>query len=250
MNPRTLLGPLLGIAAVLALWSLAALTAGRAAVLVPAPWAVAAAFARDGWAFYAPNLRLTLGEAARGFLWGNGIATLLAALVLLLPRLRRLVLQLATVSYCVPVIAVGPLLSIIFSGQTPMVALAALSVFFTTLTGALLGLDCAEPASLDLIATCGGGRWQQFRRVQLFAALPAWFAALAIAAPASLLGAVLGEWLGAADQGLGVAMVVAMQQADSARTWAIALACGGLAGLCYGLIALLGRRLAPWRADA
>lgn len=240
---RFLAGPV----ALLCFWSLAALLADSPADLVPAPWTVLTQIARDGWAFYGPNIWPTLGEAARGFLWGNTLAIGLAILVLLLPALHRIVLQLATVSYCIPVIAVGPLLTLVFSGRTPMVALAALSVFFTTLVGMLMGLRAAEPASLELVRAFGGGAWQCFRRVQLQSCLPSLFAALGIAAPASLLGAILGEWLGSVQSGLGAAMVVSMQQMAAPRSWGIALISSLIAGAAYGLVALVGRLLTPWR---
>ena len=244
---RSALGILAGPAALLSAWSLAALLAGPAG-LVPTPWAVLLQVGRDGWAFYGPNIRPTVAEAAAGYLWGNGLAIGLALLVLLLPFLHRVVLQVATVSYCIPVIAVGPLLALVFSGRTPMVALAALSVFFTTLSGMLMGLRAAEPASLELVRALGGGAWQCFRRVQLRASLPSLCAALGIAAPAALLGAILGEWLGSVQNGLGVAMVVSMQQMAAARSWGIAVVSGVLAGLGYGLVALVGRLLTPGRA--
>ena len=85
----------LGLVALLALWSVAAARSGRPAAMVPAPWTVLGQIARDGWAFYGPNILPTLGEAARGFLWGNSLAAALA--VLLVPALHRVVVHLATV---------------------------------------------------------------------------------------------------------------------------------------------------------
>nr|WP_321986733.1 ABC transporter permease subunit [uncultured Lichenicoccus sp.] len=231
----------------LALWSLAALLATGPSGLVPAPWVVLAQIVRDGWAFYGPNIWPTIGEAARGFLWGNGLAIGVALLVLLLPALQRVVLQLAAVSYCIPVIAVGPLLTLVFSGRTPMVALSALSVFFTTLVGLLVGVRGTDRTSLEFVRACGGGAWQCFRRVQFASCLPALFAALGIAAPASLLGAILGEWLGSVQSGLGVAMVVSMQQMAASRSWGIALVSGALACFAYALVARIGHWLTPWR---
>ena len=127
-----------------------------------------------------------------------------------------------------------------------MVALSAMSVFFTSLIGILLGLRAADPTSLDLVAAYGGGRWQQLRRVRLAAALPSTVAALKVAAPSALLGAIIGEYLGRVDNGLGLAMTVAQQQLDVARTWGIALVAGAIAGIGYGLIALVARFAVPW----
>jgi ABC-type nitrate/sulfonate/bicarbonate transport system permease component len=127
-----------------------------------------------------------------------------------------------------------------------MITLAALAVFFTTLVGALLGLRSTDPVTLDLVRAYGGGRWQELIRVRMIAALPAILAALKISAPAALLGAIIGEYLGHIDIGLGVAMTVSEASVQVPRTWGIALVSGLVAGIGYGLTALIARLALPW----
>jgi ABC-type nitrate/sulfonate/bicarbonate transport system permease component len=243
---RSWLGGLLGTTAVLLLWELIALS-GLGKGAVPTPTGVAARLVDDGWSLYWPNVKGTAWEALRGYLWGNCIAIALAIVVILLPPLERVITQLAVASYCLPIIAVGPILTVVFSGDTPMVTMAALQVVFTTLIGVLAGLRAADRTSLDLITAYGGGRWQQLRRVRLAAALPSSLAALKIAAPAAVLGAIIGEFLGGVKGGgLGPAMIVAQEQLNVDRTWGIALVSGALAGAGYGLVALVARLIAPW----
>lgn len=246
MSARRWLPGGVGITLVLAAWTVLSTTVLTARDGVPTPWATLSSLGHDGWSFYRPNLAGTCGEALRGYLIGNGLAVGSAALVLLVPLVERFVLQLAIASYCIPIMAVGPVLSMLFDGDTPVVALSALSVYFTTLVGALLGLRSADAAALDLVRAYGGGRWAQLRRVRLVAALPATLAALRVAAPAALLGAIIGEYLGRVTRGLGVAMVVSQTQLDVARTWAIALVSGAVAGGVYGLTALVERYALPW----
>src|SRR5262249_46368817 len=162
----------------------------------------------DGWTFYGPNIASTGWEALRGFFWGNLLAIALAVVVILAPPLERIVTQVGVVSYCLPVVAVGPILTVMLDGDTPIVAMAAL-VFFPTLIGVLDGLRAADRTSLELVLAFGGGRWMQLLKVRLIAALPSSFAALKIAAPSAVLGAIIGEFLGRVDSGLGPAMVVA-----------------------------------------
>lgn len=244
-RPRWL-GSLIGVVVLLVVWTVLASTVLTTADGVPTPWAVLRQMAQDGWSFYQPLIAQTGSEALRGYLFGNGIALGLAVLVLLVPPLYTVVTQLAITSYCLPLIAVGPILSLVFNGDTPMVAMAALSVLFTTLVGALLGLRSADQSTVDVVRAYGGGRWQQIRRVRVMAALPSVLAALKIAAPGALLGAIIGEYLGRVDTGLGVAMTVSQQQLDVARTWGIALVAGAVAGLAYGVTALIARFLLPW----
>jgi ABC-type nitrate/sulfonate/bicarbonate transport system permease component len=144
-----------------------------------------------------------------------------------------------------PIIAIAPILSITFHGQAPNIILAALSVFFTTLVGTLVGLRSADQTSLDMIRAYGGGTVKQLTKVRLRAALPSLFAALRIAAPAAILGAIIGDFFGA-DRGLGVAMIAAQTALEIPRTWGIAIVAAGLAGVAYGITALVGRLLTPW----
>ncbi|WP_019634778.1 ABC transporter permease [Actinomadura atramentaria] len=230
-----------GVLALVAAWWIAAVTVFRSTGTVPSPWTVLASVRHDGWALYGPNLGVTAAGAAKGFLWGNGTAVALALLVALLPRLEPLATQLAVLSYCTPLLALGPIVLVVFGGRTPTVFLAAVSVFFTSMVGTLAGLRSADRAGLDLVTACGGGRWQRLVRVQAIAALPGVVGALKIAAPAAVLGAILGEYLGGVDSGVGVALTAAQAAYDVPRTWGMALAAGALAGAGYLLAALLGR---------
>ncbi|MFI8069818.1 MULTISPECIES: ABC transporter permease [unclassified Streptomyces] len=239
-------GGAVGIAALIGAWSLLSTTVFGPGDGVPTPWAVVASVFDDGWTFYSPHVEQTVGEALTGYLVGNALALGLAVLVLLVPVLERVITQIAVASYCLPIVAIGPILSLVLDGDKPMSAMAGLSVFFTTLIGALLGLRSADPASLDLVRAYGGGRWQQMLRVRLIAALPSTLAALKIAGPAALLGAIIGEYLGRVDSGLGIAMTIAQQQLDVPRTWGIALVSGAVAGIAYGTVGLIARYALPW----
>lgn len=244
---RTLTG-LLGLAGLYLAWELAALTVSGNAV--PDPRGTFARLVEDGWEYYGPHIEGTGWEALRGFFWGNLIAVGLAVLVVLVPPLERVVTQIGVASYCLPIIAVGPILTIVLEGDTPMVAMASLQVLFTTLIGVLAGLRAADRTGLELVRAYGGGRWMQLVKVRLVAALPSSFAALKIAAPSAVLGAMIGEFLGRVDQGLGLAMVVAQQQLATERTWGVALVAGLLAGGGYGAVALVARFAVPWERRA
>ena len=241
---RRLLVAVAGPVVIVVLWEVLALTVFAGKHTVPTPVGVV----RQMWtdrSLYGTNTRTTLREAFKGYVYGNGLALALAAVVALVPAFERTLLRIAIASYCLPVIAIGPILQVVFDGDAPKSALAALSVFFTTLVGALLGLRAADPLSLDVVRAFGGGRWSMLVKVRFRAALPATFAGLRIAAPAALLGAIIGEYLGG-ESGLGVAMINSQQALDVNRTWGIALVVTLLALIGYVLTELLARRLTPW----
>ncbi|GAA1751117.1 ABC transporter permease [Luedemannella helvata] len=234
-----------GVVALLAVWETIGRTVFAGNRAVPPPTAIARQFAADGLDFYLPNVATTLREASLGWLIGNVIAIALAVAFVQIPLVERALLQVALASYCLPVIAIGPVLAILFSDDTPKVILAALSVIFTTLIGTLVGLRDADRTSLELIRAYGGGSWTQLWKVRLRACLPSMFAGLCIAAPAAMLGAIIGEYLGA-ESGLGVAMINSQQSFAVERTWGIALVATALSGAAYGLTALVGGLLTPW----
>ena len=104
----------------------------------------------------------------------------------------------------------------------------------------------ADPTTLDVIRAYGGGRAKKLTqgpaaRLRCRACSPA----LRIAAPAAVLGAIIGEYLGG-DKGLGVAMINSEQALEVSRTWGIALVATAVAGIGYGVTAVVGRLVTPW----
>jgi ABC-type nitrate/sulfonate/bicarbonate transport system permease component len=251
----TWLGGLVGVVVIVVVWWLASALLFSSSNAIPSPPEVVAKLSSAStWATTLSNLSGTLSSAARGYVYGNLVALLLAMLVLLVPPLEQVVTQIAIVTYCLPLVAVGPILVIVSGRDDPAgasVVLAALSVFFTTVVGSLLGLRAAPRTSLDVIRAYGGTRLTELRKVQLIAALPNLFAALKIAAPAAFLGSVLAEYLGSGgDKSLGRALIAAQTNADAPQLWYLALVSGGAAGLAYALIGLVARLVTPWSSGS
>jgi len=242
---RRYLGGAAGIVGLLVTWQVLGVAVFGDTGAVPPPTAIVSQMRDDGWDFYATNLSTTATEAAWGWLWGNALAVAFAGLFVVLPFAEKALMRLAIASYCLPVIAIGPILHVVFGADTARVVLAALSVYFTTLVAMLLGLRSADRTSLDVVHAYGGGGWGKLRKVRLWACLPSLFAGLRIAAPAAVLGAIIGEYLGG-EKGLGIAMIAAQTSLVVPRTWAIALVATAAAALAYAATALVERLLTPW----
>jgi ABC-type nitrate/sulfonate/bicarbonate transport system permease component len=245
LGRQSWLGPLIGTAGLIGLWELLAYTVFARSHLVPPPQEVLVTVFHDPGFEMWPNLLTTLEEAGEGFLWGNLVAVALAIAVVQLPFLETALLKLVLATYCMPIIAIGPVLEIVLSGTAPQSTLAGLSVVFTTLIGCLVGLRSADAVTLDLVRVYGGGRWRQLTMVRIRSALPAAFAGLAISGPAAVLGAIVGEYLGA-SQGLGVALISANEDLNARRAFAIAAVATTVAGVAYLAVSLAGRLLTPW----
>ncbi|ADP81158.1 ABC transporter permease [Pseudofrankia inefficax] len=226
--------------AALGLWQLLAVTVFSGHFVVPAPTSVVAQAFRDD--LYLSDLGVTLNLAWKGWLIGNGAALLLAAICLVVPAAEGGLMTVGVATYCVPTIAIGPLLVVAYSPDGAKIVMSALSCFFITLVAAVAGLRAASPATLDAVSAFGGGRWQQLVKVRLRSSIPLLASGLSISAPAAILGVMIGDYLGG-DRGLGVVMLQAQQQLAVERTWAIALVSTLACGLAFGLTALGAARL-------
>lgn len=236
--------PIIGVLVFLGVWQLLAMTVLSKSYAIPTPTAILLRAVQDV-PFGLPHLIQTGWEASLGWFFGNAIALSAAVLFLIVKPLEKLLFRLFIALYCLPLVAIAPILIAVLPDGWAQVVVSAQGVFFTTLIAIMLGFQTADPTAIDLVLAAGGGRCSELWYVRLKAALPSLFAGLRIAAPAAVLGAVIGEYLGARS-GLGIAMVYSSQSLDATRTWALALYTALLAGTFYALTALAERLLVPW----
>ncbi|MBM9595390.1 ABC transporter permease [Roseitranquillus sediminis] len=235
------LGSVNGILLVFAGWELSA-RALSGAFLLASPTEVLAYLAQNP-GLMGRALAATLAEAAAGFVIGNLAAMALALIVILTPRLERTIAALALLVFCLPLVATGPILRVLFGpGVGPQVTLAALAVYYTTFVPLLVGLRAAPATWFDVIRSYGRGRWTELVQVRAAAALPYLVAGLQIAAPAAILGAMVGEFTGA-ERGLGVLTIRAMRGLDVPGTWSLATLAAGVSVAAYAGVGWIGRQL-------
>lgn len=213
---------------------------------IPPFSSVISAIFDDGWTYYRPNLSTTLNYAVQGWLWGNALAILASAIVLTLPFMELPILQIGVTTYCLPIVAIAPLMFIAYTGNTPYIVITIQFVFFGTLVNTLSGLRSADPTSLDVVRAYGGGRAQGLFRVRLISALPSLFAGLKMAAPAAILGAVVAEFFNPADRGLGIGIINAQTHLQDARAWGIAVVATTIGGVAFFVIGAIARVVTPW----
>ena len=239
--------PVLQVLAIAALWEVVARTLLWRWHALPPPLAVLAELWRARADLY-PHLIATGREAMAGYLWGNGAAILLAVVAFLLPRIEPILGRVALTIYCLPLLVLAPILQILFSNTMPMIILSGLFVLFTTFVAALVGLREVEQQHLTVIRACGGTKLDELRRVRFIAWLPGLLGGLSQAAPAAVVGAMVGEYMGSTT-GLGVAMVYAQSSFQVERTWALCLLATALALTAFGLVKGIGWWLTPWARD-
>lgn len=218
------------------LWELAG-RAGIASGAFPPLSRIAEAWwsARDD---YPVHVLATLGVSLAGFAFGNAVAIALAVVYQLMPIAERLLQTTTIVLFCMPIVVAAPILGVALPGSWPQTVLAALLVFFPTLLSTHLGLRNAPGDATRVVFSAGGGSIRQLLLVRMRAALPELMAGLQIAAPAAVLGAMLGEFLGS-RHGLGIYLIGSMGRGDAAVVWAIGLTATALSAALYGLVGLV-----------
>lgn len=226
------------VAGIFVAWQLLALTVFAGRYVVPTPTSVWSTMVHNG--FFGSDLVSTLSTAWKGWLFGNGAALAVAALVLLAPALESLVVTIGVATYCVPTIAVGPIFVVLYGNDGAKAVMSALSVFFVTLVAAITGLRTASDASIETVRAFGGSRWDELVKVRVRASIPMLAQGLSISAPAAILGTMIGDYLGA-QHGLGVILLQAQQQLDVERTWAIAAVSTLACGAAFAATSLLAR---------
>lgn len=164
----------------------------------------------------------TLVDASIGFSAGLALALVLASLFFLVRPIEQSLMPLMLVLQSIPLIALAPIIILIFGrGSLTVAAMGALVVVFPALVTIVFGLRSVSPYMVEVVTVFGGNASQIFRKVSLPTALPALFSAIRIAVPAAMTGALVAEWL-ATGRGIGRAIIAAVAQAKMSEVWTLA----------------------------
>lgn len=240
---RTGLAVLLLGAAVL-VWEAVSRFGGVPPYILPAPLAVGKSFLCHG-GLLLNHTATTAAEIGLGLalalVLGLGAALAIHASC----TLAGAVLPLLIASQAVPVFAVAPLLILWLGyGVWSKAAMAAIIVFFPLTINTVRGLEAADPDMTALLTIMGASNTRIFLTVRLPQSLPFVFAGLKIGASVSVIGAVIGEWVGA-DRGLGYLMMQANAQLRLDLLFAAILVLSAVGVLLYGLVVLAERLITP-----
>ena len=186
-------------------------------------------------------------EAALGFLFGGLLGLSLAAIFVHSKLAERAFMPYVVASQTIPILALAPLIAFAFgNGVLAIVIVAAYLTFFPVTIAELRGLTSPDPRALELMRSCAASRWTIFWKLRMPASLPYLFAALKVAATASIVGAIVGEGNpGGPRIGLGRSILNFNEQYTSApeKLWAAIIA-AALLGLTFFLAVRLAELFA------
>jgi ABC-type nitrate/sulfonate/bicarbonate transport system permease component len=247
---RPLVNFLVSLGAVLVLW-IAFLQAFTIDPLVAkSPLAVARYLFRGADAGVHRHLVLaglgrTLLDAGLGFVSGLVAAVVVALAFVLARGVEQALLPVAVVLRSVPLVALTPLLTLVFGrGLTGTTVISGLVVFFPALVTMTFGLRSTSRQTVDVCRAYGAGAWTVARKVMLPSSVPALFASARVGLVGSLIGALLAEWL-ATGKGLGQVMIAAPNTFDYDSLWAAVAALTAVSLLAYNLVAAIETVVVP-----
>ena len=218
------------------------------AFILPAPELVAVRFWQalmDGT--IVRQAGFTLLEVLLGLLAGSSLATTLGYLLAKSALLERLLEPYLVASQAIPVVAIAPLLVIWFGpGMFSKVLISALIVFFPVLVNTVVGLHAVPDNLRDLMHSLKASRAQMLRYLEIPSALPVLLGGLRIGATLSVIGAVVGEFVGS-NRGLGFLINVGRGQYDTALVFAAIFTLIAMALGLYGAVVLIENRLLAWQ---
>ncbi|MBM6665528.1 ABC transporter permease [Flavonifractor plautii] len=163
---------------------------------------------------------------------------------------RRMLYPVVVVSQTIPTTAIAPLFVLWFGyGIWSKVLVTVLITFFPITITVYDGLRSAKTEMAELLQTYGATRREIFWKIKAPCALPYFFSAIKMAVPMSIIGAAIGEWLGA-QSGLGYFSRRMMTQLDGAGVFAPIVLLSATAMIAVGIVALLERKFVRWRGES
>lgn len=243
---RRRLLPFVGVAIFLGIWAALVYLFKVPPFVAPSPLLVAQTLVSKGDVLLA-NLVPTAIEALSGFMLGNLVAIAIATAFVHKKTLEETFFPTVVLINTIPVVAKAPILVLLLgNGMEPKIAIAALICFFPTLVNMVRGLEAVNPQAMELMRVLSASRSEVFFKLRLYNSLPYLFSALKISASTSVVGAIVGEWIGS-NVGIGALIIQATYSFDSALLYATVIVASCFSMLFFLSVTMLERLIVRWQ---
>ena len=234
--------------ALLLVWQLGA-TGMDAAYILPSPTQILVRMWELREPLLTAHLPATLLCTGIGLAISVVLGLLLAVLMDASPVAEKMLYPLIVASQTIPTTALAPLF-VLWFGYTiwSKVLVTVLITFFPIAITVFDGFRSVKTDMMDMLQTFGAGHWEIFLKLKLPAALPYFFSAIKMAIPLSIIGAAIGEWLGA-QAGLGYFSRRMMTQLDGAGVFAPIVLLSAVAMLAVAAVSWIEKRVITWRGS-
>ncbi|MFB6254249.1 MAG: ABC transporter permease [Halobacteriaceae archaeon] len=218
------------------------------ALALPSPINVAEVVIRYKDLLYQSFLT-TLRRAAIGYVGAAILALILSVALTANERLRRALMPLVLAGNTVPRVSIAPLIVFYLGGFQPYALIAGWIAFFPMLVNAMEGFGNLDEELEDLLDALGATKFQEYRYVRLWNALPFIFDGLKVGISLAIVGAIVGEFV-AATEGVGFVALFAMRNYDMALVFGVIGLMALVALSVFMLFYLMQDRIIHWREAA
>ena len=212
--------------------------------LLPAPSAIFLEMFESRDLFLMHTL-VTITEVTLGFIIALAVGILLAGVISYSNIVERVAYPFVIASQTVPVIVIAPLLLIwIGYGMLPKIIVVVLISFFPIVVNTVDGLKSTDTEMMNMLRTLGASKQQQFFKVRVPYSIPFLFSGMRIAITLSVIGAVIGEWVGS-SAGLGYLMIRSAPQFLTDRVFASIIILSIMGITLFFLVVLIEKMFVP-----
>jgi NitT/TauT family transport system permease protein len=254
-RPEFVLSPLL-LVVVVTTWEYGVVLLDVPNYILPPPSSILVAlwrgldagiFDRGGYWLHAG---VTVAEVLLGFFIGSGIGLLLGTAISQFRLLEATLHVYIVAIQSLPKVALAPIVVLWFGfGLTSKIVIICLLTFFPLLVTSMAGFKAVDTERLELMRALDASPWQIFWKVRLPSAMPYIFAGLNMAAVLAVVGAVVGEFVGA-QRGLGTLILTMNAQMDTAGTFSVFIILSIVGVVIYQTLRVLERRILFWSGDS
>ena len=233
----------------LLLWQLGAMEV-NAAYILPTPIQILQRLWELRLPLFTVHLPATMLVTGVGLLISLALGLGLAVVMDWSPLLQKCLYPVVVASQTIPTTAIAPLFVLWFGyGIWSKVLVTVLITFFPITITVYDGLRAAKTEMAELLLTYGATKRDIFWKIKVPCALPYFFSAIKMAVPMSVIGAAIGEWLGA-QSGLGYFSRRMMTQLDGAGVFAPIVLLSAAAMLAVAVVGLIERKAVKWRGES
>jgi len=239
--------PILVALVFLGAWQVLVVVQNIKPYLLPAPSLIATNFSSSISMMWETGL-YTGTTAFLGLLFGTLMGLVLALLAQRLVVVNKLITPLAAGLAAVPIICLTPILNNMFdiTSRTPRVLVTMIIVFFPVYVNVTRGLLQVQPVQLELMRSLNAPPRKVLRLLRIPNAIPFFFTAMKVAAPLSVIAALVSEYFGGPQQGLGSRIASSAANSAYGRAWAYVVTAIIVGLVFYLAVLLIERWTTPW----
>ena len=195
------------------------------------------------------HLPATMGVTLLGLLISVVLGVFLSVIMDSNKNIENALYPIIIASQTIPTTAIAPLFVLWFGYSIwSKVLVTILITFFPIVITVYDGLKSTKREMEELLITYGANKKDIFIKLKLPTALPAFFSAIKMAIPMSIIGAAIAEWLGA-QNGLGYFSKRMMTQLDGAGVFAPVVLLSFVAMASVAIVSIIEKRLITWRKE-